>query len=109
MANRSLNRRPPRGPAVGLEPVPGYYRTRLARGGPELPCVIWFGPLLCPDTGTPLDRVHRLQCRIAGEEHNPHEWWPMHAISREEYEMLLAAMPDDPRRPRDLTAEQPLF
>ena len=33
----------------------------------------------------------------------------MHAISRGEYEMLLAAMPDDPRRPRDLTVERPLF
>lgn len=92
-----------RGPTVGLEPVPGYYRTRLVRGGQEVPAFVWFGPPLDPETGRPLDRAHRLQCRVAGEDVDPYEVWPMRPVSREEYRQLVDAMRDgDPREAVDI-------
>ena len=103
------NTRPSRGPSVGLEPSPGYYRTRLVKDGPVVPVKLWFGPPSCPDTGTPLDRAHRLRAMVAGEECDPHEIWPLHPIDEATYAALLAAMPDDPRVKRDLSREPPLW
>ena len=99
---RRPDTRPDRGAGVGLEPVPGYYSTRLVRAGQETPVVIWFGPPLDPETGLPLDRAHRLQCRAGGEDVDPLTYWPLRPISREEYRRLVAAMSDDPRRPIDV-------
>ena len=110
MANRSVAKRPPRGPAVGLHPVPGYYRTKLGgRGSPWVPARIFYGAPLDPNTSEPLDRPHRIVCLVAGEEHDPLERWPMHPIDRAEYEQLLAALPDDPLVPRDLSKDPPLW
>ena len=87
-----------RGPSVGLEPVPGLYKTRLVRNGPVVPARIWWGNAV-DDEGQPVDRAMRLRCLVAGEERVPLDVWPMHPISREEYDRLVAAMPDEPARP----------
>ena len=99
---RRPDSRPDRGPGVGLEPVPGYYATRLVRQGPEIPAFIWFGPPIDPETGLLLDRAHRLQCRLAGEDIDPLTCWPMRPVSREEYQRLVDALQDNPRQPIDV-------
>ena len=98
-----------RGPAIGQEPVPGLYRTRLVRGGPWLPAKSGTARRSTRRPSEPLDRPHRLQAIIAGELHDPHEHWPMQEISREEYERLVAALGDDVRVKRDLGKEPPLW
>lgn len=110
MANRSLAKRPPRGPAVGLEPAAGHYKTRLGgKESPWLPVLIWHGPILDPDTHQPLDRAWRLQGLIAGDEVDPWTIWPLHPITQQEYALLVAALGDDVRVKRDFTQEPPLF
>ena len=109
MTNRRPNTRPDRGPGVGLVPVPGIYKRRLVKDGPWVPAKVWFGPPRDPDTGELLDRAHRLQCLVAGEPVDPWQVWPLHPVDQAEYDRLLEAMPDDPRRPRELGKQMPLF
>lgn len=110
MPDRRPNTRADRGPSVGIEPLPGVYKTRLGgRGSPWVPAVVWWGAPLDPETLEPLDRAHGWQCLIAGEVHHVYERWPLHPIGREEYERLKAAMGDDVRKPVKLAEAKPLF
>ncbi len=85
-------------------PEPGYYWTRLIKGGPKVPVRIWRG--ITPDPwfpGNSQDRSPRLQCRV-GDLEMPAEikgrwmdvydiwiWCSNKRIERQEYEYLLTA------------------
>ena len=81
-------------------PTPGFFRYRallekLPNGrwlrGPELPCVIWFGPPTDPVTGEELDRSPRYQALVDGREIDIEEIWPFVAgdkIEAEEYQKM---------------------
>lgn len=45
---------------------PAYYRITMVRGGPSVPCKIWYGCPLDPDTQEPLDRSPRWHCEAGG-------------------------------------------
>lgn len=105
------------------QPQPGYYKTKLVRGGPWVPARIWWEPPLDPVTGELLDRPPMLLAERAGKPVDPYELWPHVAgreISEAEYRYLVddAAWcqewaPHEPQaRPRervDLNELQPLF
>lgn len=38
------------------KPIPGYFKTRMTRSGPWVPCEIRHAPATDPDTGDHLDR-----------------------------------------------------
>lgn len=46
---------------------PGYYKTRLVKGGPYVAAQLCYGPPLDPETGDPLDRSWRYTVRLNGE------------------------------------------
>ena len=48
------------------EPQPGFFRTRIVKGGPLVVAEIRYGPALDPDTGDTLDRPHLWEALIAG-------------------------------------------
>lgn len=98
------------GPMKGHLPVEGFYRVRLRKGAPWVPARIVSRVARDPDTGERLDRSPRLLCFVAGEERDPFDFWPsLWPISREEYDRLLASMPDDPREPMDAHRSAPVF
>lgn len=45
-----------------------YYAITLTRGGPRVPCAVWFAVPNDPVTGEPLDRAPRWQCLVRGIE-----------------------------------------
>ena len=57
------------------EPVPGYYRRRLVRGGPWVPVRIWRGFDKCPHTGLELERGWELRCTVNGIYRDPRAEW----------------------------------
>lgn len=77
---------------ITMEPMCGYYRRRLVRGGVWVPVAIWLEQEIDPDTGDLLaDEVMR--CAVAGREADPHEQWTYIAgqpIPHAEYEYLVA-------------------
>lgn len=50
-----------------LSPEPGFYRTRLAKGGPLVAAEIRHAPTPDPETGTPLDRSWMWSALVNGE------------------------------------------
>ena len=58
------------------QPVAGYYRTRLVRGGPWCAVRIWYGPTHDPETSEPLDRSAHWQATVNGIEQDAYEIWP---------------------------------
>lgn len=48
--------------------TPGFYETRLVKGGPPVPARIAFLPPDDPVTGEPLDRSYRFRMWICGRE-----------------------------------------
>ena len=74
-----------RGPAYSPEqPVAGFYRIRLKRGGPFVALQIWLGPILDPDTGEEMEnRGFRWQARLNGNALVPiGDYWPARARDR---------------------------
>jgi hypothetical protein len=51
----------PDGYGVSVNPVAGFYRTRLRSGAHPVGIKIWYGPPLDPDTGEEMDRGYRWQ------------------------------------------------
>jgi len=82
------------------DPVPGFYRIRLVRGGPWVGARITYGPPLDPIDGEELDRSPRWNAFIDGELIGepgpcPHKAgafriWPAHSISQAEHDYLVA-------------------
>lgn len=72
------------------EPEPGFYKTRLIKGGPFVPCRIWLEQPV--DDAGELCSEPKLRCEIDGREANPFDRWSWLAgrpISEEEYAALL--------------------
>jgi hypothetical protein len=103
--------------------VAGFYKRRLVRGGPWVPVRLWYGPPNDPVTGEELDRSHRWQALVNGEEADPDETWIGccgNPIDAQEYGYLLAMknfatnhapeLPEaSPRQPINLGSMKPLF
>lgn len=98
------------------QPIAGFYKSKLVRGGPWVAVRIWFGPPADPITGEELDRSHRWQAEIDGKlARQVWDAWPYCAgqpIDEAEYRYLTAMkrhavtyepeMPEaSPRRPVD--------
>ena len=86
------------------EPRAGTYYMRRVKNGPKLAVVIWHGPPRDPLTGELLDRSHRWQAHVNGEEADPWAIWSRcRPIERPEYLYLLArheyALQHDPSLP----------
>lgn len=82
-----------RAPLIVDQPQEGFFRTRLVRGGPFVPVMIWFGPSHDPETGEPCDRSPRWQALRNGDECDASEVWNWCAgnpITEAEYRHLLA-------------------
>lgn len=112
---------------VITEPVAGYYRRRLVKGGVWMPVKLWFGPPLDPETGEELDRSWRWQAMdgdklVAGDAEIQDVWTRCcrEPINATEYFYLVADrawcrenaphLPEaSPHKPIDLNQIQPLF
>lgn len=78
----------PEGYGVTVEPVAGFYRTKLRSGAHPVGIYIWFGPPLDPDTGDEMDRGHRWQAHCNGKYIDLDRVWPVcggDPIDRAEY------------------------
>ena len=49
-------------------PSPGFYRTRLAKGGVWVPVLVYRPCPMDPEDGYPLDRYYQLRCLVDGKE-----------------------------------------
>lgn len=73
------------------EPRPGFYRTRLVRGGPWVGVQIFWQWPTDPHTGEQLDRSPSLVALVNGEPRNVDETWVVsakHPIAEAEYHAL---------------------
>lgn len=80
------------------DPQPGFYRTRLIRGGIMVPVRFWYGPPIVD--GEELDRSYRLNVEVNGrtdfvtedgtrELLDPFEVWPFcQPITQREYQFM---------------------
>lgn len=76
----------PRHPRPVDRPAPGYYRTKLRRGGPWVAARIW-------GEGEP----ESLFCIVGDRERDPHAAWPsLQAITPEAYAALQHANRTNP-------------
>lgn len=66
----------PQGYGVSLEPVEGYYRTKLVSGGLFVGIFIWYGPPFDPVSGEEMDRSHRWQAHCNGQYIDIDRVWP---------------------------------
>lgn len=89
---------------VETDPQPGFYKRRLVRGGPFVPCRIWiFSPV---DENGDLVGDEKLQAECNGKFADPEsqwEWLRSMPITEAEYNYLVAAIdwakenaPDEP-------------
>ncbi len=98
------------------EPLSGFYRRRLVRGGPWVPAVIWMEPGdIDPETGE-LASDDTLCCFVNGRPVDVFKEWTWLAgnpISAEEYFALFAqsSAPSAPaaNMPVDPLADAPVF
>lgn len=82
---------------AGLEPaihdgMPecGWFRTRLVKGGPWVPAVIWCQRTVDPATGE-LVSPETLLCEVDGMRRDPAPIWTyLRPISRADYNALMA-------------------
>jgi hypothetical protein len=58
------------------QPIAGFYRRRLVKGGPWVPVLIAYGAPLDPVTGEELDRSPRWQAWSGGREIDVWNLWP---------------------------------
>ena len=113
-------------------PLPGYYKTRLVKGGPYVPARI-FRTCCCTVNGgeenaehpwrPSCDRFPPLRGEINGEERNPFDIWSRlakHPITKADFHFMTDTrkwaeahsplMPEaDPRRSIDLNTIPPMF
>ena len=90
-----------RSPTVTDDPQCGWFRTRLVRGGPWVPVVIWCDREL--DERGSLASDERLRCRVGDAERDPAAVWLSvckRPISRNQYQALRAM----PAKVQEMTA-----
>jgi hypothetical protein len=61
---------------TAIEPTPGYFRTRLVRGGPLCGVRIWFGLPLEPWTRETMDRAPCWNAEVNGMHAEIDRVWP---------------------------------
>lgn len=102
-----------RGPALPMEPRPGYYRARLVKGGPWVPVLMFLACPMDPHYGGPLERSRPVWCRAGVEFLDPDRvWMACRAITRAEYHralMRFVRLPVEAKSPVDLNIERSLF
>lgn len=79
-------------PETTADPMPGFYKRRLVRGGPWVPARIWCVQDICPDTGELLSDEF-LQAECNGEWADPDDVWTWlcaNPISEQEFKYLTA-------------------
>lgn len=70
------------------EPMPGYFKRRMVRGGPFVPVAIWIDQETDPETGE-LTAPEKLRAIVNGRPVDPmHVWAYARPISRDEYDAL---------------------
>ena len=75
-------------PRIEDEPMPGYFKRRMVRGGPFVPVAIWLEQEIDPDTGE-LTAPEELRAIVNGRPADPmHVWAYARPISLAEYEAL---------------------
>ena len=75
------------------DPLDGFYRTKLVKGGPWVPVRIWTEDGdRCEETGELLsDQI--IRCRVGGQDSDPFAVWTYCAgspITEAEYDFMLA-------------------
>jgi hypothetical protein len=94
----------PQRPSID-QPEEGLYKLRMVRGGPWLPCKIWFAAKARSEDQTPC-----WQCLVNGLEADVWETWPRvggRGITAEEYGRLLPS--SSPDRPLNKLKTRPIF
>lgn len=94
------------------QPQPGYYKTRLVKGGPFVAVRIWWQPPLDPWTGEELDRGPTLMAEVNGRPRDPYDIWTWCAdkpVDFAEYHRLRAAAPTAADQPINVNATKPVF
>ncbi len=72
------------------DPQPGWYRTKIARGGVWVPAQIWLEQDIDPSTGQLADD-ERYYCIVNGQSKDPHAQWHWLAaepITEDEFDYL---------------------
>ena len=73
-------------------PQCGWFKTRVARGGPYVPVRIWIEQEACPETGELLsDEI--VKCEVNGRETDPIAAWPWvcgEPITESEFNYMVA-------------------
>lgn len=93
------------------EPQPGYYRTKLVRGGPWVPARIWIER----EFGDDGEQVHPdvFKCLIGSTETNALERWAWlsgHPISLADYKQMRGQANQLPtNQPVNLSTMPPVF
>lgn len=92
-------------PETTADPMPGFYKRRLVKGGPWVPARIWLFQEIDDLTGELIDD-ERLQAEVGGRYADPEDLWPWvcgNPISEQEYRFLAATAewsqrnaPDEP-------------
>ena len=79
----------PRHPRHESEPQSGWFKMRMVKDGPWIPCRIWVEREVDPATGE-LMAPEVLRCEVGGERRNPERvWTSVRAITREAYDALV--------------------
>lgn len=96
------------------EPRPGFYKTRLVRGGPWVGAQLFWQWPTDPHTGEQLDRSPTMIALVNGEPRDLHETWiacAKHSIAETEYhELRRQAMNGlNVAVPLDLNKERSIF
>lgn len=76
------------------QPEPGFYKTRMVRGGPWVPVAIWLEQTIDPETGE-LTEPETLAAICNGEPKGPRwlarNWTYLRPVSAEDYDALTGA------------------
>jgi hypothetical protein len=77
-------------PADPLDASPGYFKTRLVKGGPFVPCRMWTVEDRDPETGELQDDV-KYFAEVNGERVDPNmpPGWPWRVIDKSEFDYMI--------------------
>lgn len=78
------------------EPMPGYFKRRMVRGGPFVPVAIWLEQEIDPDTGE-LTAPEELRAIVNGQPIDPvRAWFYARPISLAEYDAMTGLRDEIP-------------
>lgn len=83
-------------PRIEDEPMPGYFKRRMVRGGPWVPVAIWLEQEIDPDTGE-LTAPEELRAIANGQPTDPlRVWLYARPISLAEYDAMTGLRDEIP-------------